>query len=692
MTSLVNTYVLPLMSGTNFLYANRRSRSLAVGSHEQVFFCSLDWLDRISQCFIESESTLSIFYSKTTISHLSWAGSGAIVSLYYLKNHLDEKEYPSLKKDVDFIFSQVPNFILIASVLQSVVGLYFGVNTTSHLIHLGFYLLSFLEQGISWEKIEENHGPLFQFMNGNLVHYYDTTLGQAYSWFGIPHQLIYGGLFTKLVQLGKIFLILPDELQDRSIKALVKFLSSFSSNMQTLSNDIDTQTEKSKEQNPVTLTDHLNIDLAPIPNKEEKECYKKISPDLKLRMTEKFLELFTLDDPLPDTSLQTLKNQVQDCLENDETLNSEETKKLQELLGKEGKLVTYIVGADDDERGRFMVNAKIVYQALLQDWNHQKMILLRRHRDFLCKAAITSEMQKLALEMSDLSPTDPLEEEDREKIGVAKEIALVLQQYRDLVFTRRIQYLLNNIKSSFDAFKDIGEKIKSEFPLPSFDLTEMQQTGWWIQFFKGLGAEILSFATLITLDFQKESQTNRHAFNTYLVVFGKEGGLSTYQDAVRDFNLANIGNGAPPMVSRKVLEKIPVGMGAYSDIQFQYLRKAKAHLREVIFDKGDDRLQFSPVRDVIRKIGRDRGFGDEIDKEALQIYEREDQVRLKEREFLDTYFPLLLHELDYYTVSTDDRDQEPSHDSADFFTQKQTNHVAASKTLINSITETLRMS
>ncbi|WP_420421307.1 hypothetical protein [Simkania sp.] len=647
MTTFISNNILPIATGIHFLYSNRMSRSYAAGAKEQRFLCANNWIERSELFVFHAKNNVEALCSESfasRFSYLSYGSYAAVAALYYFSKSLEDTENSRLKTAVDFVFAHVPDIILVASVVQAAVGLYFGINLVQNSIHLTFYLWSFLEQGMYWDRPIENSGPLFQYNEGKIVRSYDSILGTINNWIHLPISFACGGTVAKVGALIVGFALLPDSVQSRLIPTFIK--ERVNTKIENKTKDIDFEIASTPEKVKrvwVYTTDHFQV-------------------------TQKHFEPFEIQDYFPKESLENLEKKLQRYLKHDTKLSDPDRKELTRLLGSEethGLLYNHAMGANDEsELGDSLILMKNIFGALNQNWDKRKTVLLFHKGDFLCKTAIADTIKSLCLELiPEISQIEKgLSEKDLEKNRVESGIKLVLQQLRDHVFTTHFQsilaaneskFLSSSISMKFKAYRLYNQVRKVE---------NIFSRDYWINLYN-YGKVRLNLPLLnLVHHCQQASATSRHQITANRVMFGKLLGLSGYQEAKRDTDLMDAAAGIPPSLNEKTAKLTTKIVHPY--LKLRHLLTWKATLIDAIINLGDTRLSFSDVRNLILRIAeeRDKDEYKQVYADALEIPHpgghgtdttTYDVYFEKGTLFLHRYLPLLLHELGYLEENKD---------------------------------------
>ena len=646
MLDFISNNVSPFATGVNFLYANRMSRSYAAGAHEQRFLCSTNWIERTELFVYHAQKNVEALCSESfakRFSYLSFASYVVVPALYYLSKSLEDAEDSPLKKAVDFTFSHIPDIILIASTVQAVIGLYFGVNLLQNSVHLTFYLWSFLEQGMYWDRPIENSGPLFKYNDGNLVRSYDSILGTINSWIHLPISFFCGGLASKVGSLMLGFCFLPKPLQSALTPSFIK---------EKINSAIQERTEK------------FDLNIANTPTVVNRVW---LDYNNSFEVTQKHFEPFRIQDYFPSRTLDDLEKELEELLSKDSSLSPKDRDELRRLLGTKyahGLLYNHAKAANDEsELAESVTLMKNIFGALAQNWEKRKTVLLFHKDDFLCKTAIADTIKSLCLELIPeiLQPDKKVTPEDLEKNRVESSVKLVLQQLRDLVFTTHFQSMLAMNEENFTKNMDERQREISDHFAQIQKIKNLTTRQWW--------NSLYSYGTLqgqsLFLKFQHYSQqasaTSRHQITANRVLFGKLMGLSGYQEAKRDCELMEAASGLPKGYFSKI-SKETIRL-LHPVLKLHYLAQWRETLVEAIIDLGDKRIAFSDVRNLILKIAEERDAVkyEEVYEHATACFEPSaysppevyDRYYENGRLFLHSYLPFLLHELGYLKQNED---------------------------------------
>lgn len=634
MTPIINNFALPAVRGVNFLYANRFSRSLAVGWKEQYLLCSVDWLSRIGSFISLSTDNVETLCSKTfakRFSYLEWGSYAFIPALYYLSTSLEDSEKPRLKKWVEFTFSHIPDILLVASIVLSLSAIYLGVYRVKNSIMLTFYTWSFLEQGLPFKPVD-NQGFLFTCKNGGVVRRYDKLLGIVQEWTSYPMQFFYDGLVGKISALvsGYFTYMQPSKSYFLPEKIRVSLNS----------------------------VKDMTVTVAKTPDTVAKDWPLVL---LEYAITEKHFCSFEMTDQFPNSTLEKLEQDLIKKLAKDSSLQSDDKESLTTLIGKvnsHGHLFSHVRSStDNSEHAESTLYLKNIFGALLQDWDKLKGSLLKHQGDFLCKVATGDTIKKLCLELyPEIQKTSPsIDESVLLANKTETEIGLILQQHRDLLFTQMLQQLFVSKKQSDQLeTKKINDTCSFLFNTIIKKQTPLNLT-WWHAIDDYMALRFKNTRNQITSLFLEQSAASRHQINFNKVIFGKDLGLSGYEDAVRDVEVMNAAGGFTKSLYTNGDFDI---FSSFFTTTYKnlYSNSWLDALITSIVDLGDERIKFTDLRDYILMRAKEQWFSNTVVEHALEVPipttaiddpTMYDDYRENAEKFLNIYLPVVLSDFAY---------------------------------------------
>lgn len=614
MLTISNNYLSPIFQGTISLYNHRSDRSLAVGSHEQKGICSLRWMGCIDSIFSQTQTNVGALCSKTfarRFSYLRFASYAIMPGLYYLSKSIENSTHTHIKSTIDFIFAHLPDITLIAGLVQNVVCLYFGIDLSKNMIQLSFSIWQILEQGLSLDRPTENHGPLFRYKEGKVVRFYDKILSPICNWSYLPITLVHGSSINKIQAL------------------FISFLKLFS---------------------------YMQSDVC---SKKTITADKKISRSLKnfrdFSITEKFFQTFDLKDQFPTMSLSSLRESAQKLLKEDASLEADHRSILEGLIGtsnNHGSLYHHMITSKTKkEESEIEPEIKNIFGMLHNNYAKFKKHLINRNEQFLCRDAFAKTIKELNLEINLNQETSNAftKVDDQNSAVIHSGIQLILQQMRN----RTAQAIIGKPSQAIKTY--IEQLIKKE--------SDLDTSNWQLKMCSLAKRNALyhleKFSSLIL-----KTPLNQHQFNLYIYSFGKELGLTFYEDAKKDHEFSSQGD---PLASTIFHPQSFILKKIWEVFRYQiveaYLKEWEGELIDAICNPYDTRLDIRNVIGLTIQIA-DNSVKEEIEDQGEEVYnlymefmqletpnnQLYQNYLKKAQPFIKNYLPLVLKDLGYITL------------------------------------------
>lgn len=217
MAAIGRIYVLPTATGMALVYQNRYSRSLVKGLDEQKISCCFNWITRTSIFVNISKTNIGALFSAKVAHRFSYLNMSSYIlmpALYCASKSLEKSDRTYLKETVDQIFRNIPDLILVATIVQNAAAIYFGIAVVQNSILLGFGLLSYLEQGLYITTKREDAGFLHSVFEGKIIRLYNPILHKVNSVSCLGITFYYGGLLGKIYSLAIAIFNAPKFIKD----------------------------------------------------------------------------------------------------------------------------------------------------------------------------------------------------------------------------------------------------------------------------------------------------------------------------------------------------------------------------------------------------------------------------------------------------------------------------------------------
>jgi len=452
----------------------------------------------------------------------------------------------------DILYMHMPNILILTMIAQSILSIHYRHKVANNLIQLFFCVWAVADQGIFLKKPSEDDGFLYKINKGMIVRIYTPFMNKVSLKLGFATYWFRGGLTGKI---NAIFLFI---IQYVPISKFVKKMAP-----PELVLYFEELLNKAKNQ----ASFHF-VDIPETIENRDIESNDPLVPTKLLLQTN-----FILKDPLPHTSIEQVRKNLQKRILADQTLSSEEHKSCNEIFGtdqKDGILYHHALSAKEEESfEERRIRVKRIFHTCEQYWDKVKGDILSRHRDgelSKCAAANALAIQDLSLELYTL---DFNQDEGTE---LKNKMLVILQQARDREFSKinqknwsvdtAIQYeekrdwlqkgLLSTIDQSYrEREKDI-EEVKKIWQCVTDPLV------WWASFgrymlnayLKPCAMKIFFIFMDVLAKSKSEQGVSCHMVNKEIYMLGGDLGLSNYLEAKRDYKNYCARYAIPPSLSK----------------------------------------------------------------------------------------------------------------------------------------------
>jgi hypothetical protein len=625
--TVLSKYMVPAFEGVASLGVIRAERALAKGLHEQRHSCSLNWIASIYSFMNKSKGNVEAIFSKSFSKRFSYLGMTSLVvipALQIASECLEDSDYTYTKRAVDVIYRGVPDLILLASIVQYSVALYFGVLPAQNAIYLTSSLWGLLEQGLYTITQKENGGWLYTYFDGKIISAYDPCVNKIKKVGIFILSYKYDGI------IGKIFCVcmIPPKLLSPILSRVNKFMP--------------------KQE---------GVKIRPVPESIPNIWHSKMElfpRDRNYEITEKHFLPLEIADQFPDESLEALHKQVQDLLVKDTQLEKEKKKQLTELLGTEGEkgvLLSAIPVKGGELRREFIIELKNILGLLASDWNRYKSSLLTKYESLvLCEASELKGIKDLHLELlPEIDKTKKssfnegkLDIRQLEKNRLDIQIQRILQMKRDDLWLQMNQMTFHSstiTKAISWVIDRHSENALNEQHLLLCNSVIGKLGYYFMRCIHGLKYYFLRCVQGLWLSlpvkyllhpFFDDFATNLHQVNVIKGVNGKRLGLSDYKIALADLHQTI---GAPILEEVAPLERVFIN---------KYAKSWFEDLVEVIVNPEDERLKIQDFCGMIHHLAPNEDDKEAISKEFVAMYEGRDLNLARAKLFVQKYLPILL--------------------------------------------------
>ncbi len=470
-----------------------------------------------------------------------------------------------------------------------------GFNSFGNSIYILFCLWTLLEQGVFWMHPTEDGGPLFKMMGGKIPRLYHPFLDRLDPYLGAAFKLFCKGIPGKFL----------------AVMGLVSKIASSSL----------------KKKMQLTL-EQLKLEKRKRGESEREIEYGRPGTPLQemtprgMAPTEKHFVVYKLNDLYPTETLSAMELKLQGLLEKDRTPFMESSggvpsaqltnrKKLEFILGKakkKGFLHEHVIATTEPAVYREkVIELKIIFGKLIEDWNTYKTCVVGYHQDFLCRTATGRAIKDLALEL--YAPSG----QSANTKKVEQKVALIFQQYRDRHFIKLIQKL---VAEGGEAMMEHEHKLKEQRGRANHTETSDKQ---WRESLKKSVEKIMMQGLMKYAQYvMSVIGTSRHQVNFMTYICGGGFGLSASCDARRDTKtLLSKFFGVDISFYDALLPIYEFQMGPL--LKGEYLENYRRELLNAIQSDGDGRLSTAEIEELILEIAK-RSECEEVIREEMSEY------------------------------------------------------------------------